>query len=34
MKENPEKFNWKGIDFPVSLKRIDKLEKQNPEFFN
>ena len=32
MKENPEKFNWKGIDFPVSLKRIDKLEKQNPEF--
>ena len=25
-----EKFNWKGIEFPVSLKQIDKFEKQNP----
>ena len=27
---NSEKFNWKGIGFPVSLKQIDKFEKQNP----
>ena len=27
---NSEKFNWKGIEFPVSLKQIDKFEKQNP----
>ena len=30
MRDNSEKFNWKGIEFPVSLKQIDKFEKQNP----
>ena len=29
MKINSEKFNWKGIEFPVSLKQIVKFEKQN-----
>ena len=29
MRENSEKFNWTGIDFPLSLKEIDKFEKQN-----
>ena len=23
------KFNWDGIDFPVSIKQIDKFERQN-----
>ena len=30
MRINSEKFNWKGIEFPVSLKQIVKFEKQNP----
>ena len=30
MRDNSEKFNWKGIEFPVSLKQIVKFEKQNP----
>ena len=30
MRINSEKFNRKGIGFPVSLKQIDKFEKQNP----
>ena len=30
MRINSETFNWKGIEFPVSLKQIDKFEKQNP----
>ena len=30
MRINSEKFNWKGIEFPVSLKQIYKFEKQNP----
>ena len=29
MRDNSEKFNWSGIEFPVSLKQIDKFEKQN-----
>ena len=29
MRINSEKFNWKGIEFPVSLKQIVKFEKQN-----
>ena len=29
MRDNSEKFNCTGIDFPVSLKEIDKFEKQN-----
>ena len=28
MRINSEKFNWKGIEFPVSLKQIVKFEKQ------
>ena len=23
-------YNWKGLEFPVSIKRIDKSEKTNP----
>ena len=30
MRDNSEKFNCKGIEFPVSLKQIVKFEKQNP----
>ena len=30
MRINSEKLNWKGIEFPVSHKQIDKFEKQNP----
>ena len=29
MKKDSEKFDWKGIEFPVSLKQIDKFKKQN-----
>ena len=29
MRENSEKFNCSGIEFPVSLKDISKFEKQN-----
>ena len=29
MRDNSEKFNWSGIEFPVSLKQIDKFERQN-----
>ena len=29
MRINSEKFNWSGIEFPVSLKQIVKFEKQN-----
>ena len=28
--ENSKKFNWDGINFPASLRDIDKFEKQNP----
>ena len=34
MRINSEKFNWKGIEFPVSLKQIVKFEKQNPFYVN
>ncbi|EDO31141.1 predicted protein [Nematostella vectensis] len=34
MIENSEKFDWSGIEFPVSLKQIDKFEKQNPYTVN
>ena len=40
IKNNPERIsllrpyenqhNWKGLDFPVSIKKIDKSEKNNP----
>ena len=29
MKKDSEKFDWTGIEFPVSLKQIDKFENQN-----
>ena len=29
MKKDSEKFDWAGIEFPVSLKQIDKFENQN-----
>ena len=29
MREDSEKFNWTGIEFPVSIKQIDKFENQN-----
>ena len=25
------KHNWKGLEFPVSIKKIDKFEKNNPD---
>ncbi|EDO33317.1 predicted protein [Nematostella vectensis] len=34
MRESSEKFNWSGIEFPVSLRQIDKFEKQNPYAIN
>lgn len=34
MRENSEKFDWSGIEFPVTLKQIDKFEKQNPYAIN
>ena len=34
MRENSNNFDWSGIEFPVSLKQIDKFEKQNPYAIN
>ena len=34
MRENSDNFDWSGIEFPVSLKQIDKFEKQNPYAIN
>ena len=34
MKENSKKFDLTGIEFPVSLKQIDKFEKQNHYVIN
>ncbi|MCG8374780.1 MAG: DNA polymerase, partial [Balneolales bacterium] len=34
MREDSENFDWSGIEFPVSLKQIDKFEKQNPYAIN
>ena len=34
MREDSEKFDWTGIEFPVSLKQIDRFEKQNPYSIN
>ena len=25
-----KQYNWKGVEFPVSIKKIDKFEKNNP----
>ena len=32
MIENSKNFNWSGIEFPTSLKQIDRFEKQNPKY--
>ena len=29
MRKDSEKFDWTGVEFPVSLKQIDKFENQN-----
>ena len=37
MRENSEKFDWSGIEFPVAslgTNQIDKFEKQNPYGIN
>ncbi|XP_048577296.1 uncharacterized protein LOC125559738 [Nematostella vectensis] len=34
MRESSEEFNWSGIEFPVSLRQVDKFEKQNPYAIN
>ncbi|XP_048588381.1 uncharacterized protein LOC116601844 [Nematostella vectensis] len=34
MMENSERFDWSGIEFPVSLRQIDKFERQNPHTVN
>ena len=34
MRKDSEKFDWTGIEFPVSLKLVDKFEKQNPYAIN
>ena len=34
MREDSEKFDWTGIEFPVSLKQIDKFENHNPYAIN
>ena len=33
LKEQSKAFDMEGIDYPVSLKAIDKVEKQNPDIF-
>ena len=34
MRKDSEKFDWSGIEFPVSLKQIDKFENNNPYAIN
>ena len=34
MREDSKKFEWSGIEFPVSLKQIDKFENQNSYAIN
>ena len=34
MRKDSEKFVWTGIEFPVSLKQIDKFENNNPYAIN
>ena len=34
MRENSEKFDWSGMEFPVTLRDIAKFEKQNPYAIN
>ena len=34
MRKDSEKFDWTGIEFPVSLKQIDKFENHNPYAIN
>ena len=33
LKEKENTLNMEGIEYPVSLKDIDKFEKQNPSIF-
>ena len=30
LKPYENQYNWKGLEFPVSIKKIDKFEKNNP----
>ena len=30
LKPYENRYNWKGLEFPVSIKKIDKFEKNNP----
>ena len=30
LRSSQNQFNWKGLEFPVSIKKIDKFEKNNP----
>ena len=34
MRKDSEKFDWKGIEFPVSEEFVDKFENQNPYAIN
>ena len=34
MRKDSKKFDWSGIEFPVSLKQIDKFENNNPYAIN
>ena len=34
MRENSEKFDWSGMEFPVTLRDIAKFERQNPYAIN
>ena len=31
MRPYENQYNWKGLDFPASIKKIDKFEKNNPD---
>ena len=30
LRSSQNQYNWKGLEFPVSIKKIDKFEKNNP----
>ena len=31
LKPNEKQYNWKGLEFPVSIKKVDRFEKNNPD---
>ena len=31
LRPHENQYNWKGVEFPVSIKSIDKVEKNNPD---